>query len=696
MNIEQLYPAAPANVSKQVSEPNDRFRAQVRNVIIAIVAFLITYVLMVLAAVALAWVCLKAGIFVMLLGLHWLSLLIGAGIIVMGFLVVFFLIKFLFASNTGNEEPGIEVTEQEEPTLFAFIQKVADEVGAQHPKKVFLIPDVNASVFYQSSFWSLFLPTRKNLNIGLGLTNSLTLSGFKAVLAHEFGHFSQKSMSLGSYVYYVNRVIFNMLYNNTSWVSAANGLASISSIITFFVQLAVYIVQGVQWVLRSMYGIVNKQYLGLSREMEFHADTIAASVSGSNNMSQALRQVEFGAATYQQTIDKLNKLLNDKLAPRNAYVGQKEVASHLAQLFNLPVQKGIAIITRDFIESRQKSRINFKDQWASHPTREEREENLNALNLQGIEMEQSAWLLFQNPEERQQELTDFLYRNVDIKVDAIENETFVKDIREEQVKNDLPKLYRGYFDGHVADTSTWPEIKTSASAKAFENKAWEAFFAENLDDEIQVLHQDIEVLKAIQGGQIDTKSFDFDGAKYAKNQAHEVLRILEKDLETATELRKKRDAETISGFYAHAMATKPAQALELKDDYDALHEMNGYKEIFFKEGHEILVTFHLLAANDFYISTELTHRFKALHTEQMPALRRLFKEMPSLEWLPEAAQVQVREMFMGPVIEFNHFSEPHRTNIENLQTAVLEVGNAMGERFFARWKKVLELQAGMV
>ena len=40
---------------------------------------------------------------------------------------------------------------------------------------------------------------------------------FKAILAHEFGHFSQRSMKVGSYVYYVNQVIFNMLYDNDSF-----------------------------------------------------------------------------------------------------------------------------------------------------------------------------------------------------------------------------------------------------------------------------------------------------------------------------------------------------------------------------------------------------------------------------------------------------------------------------------------------
>ena len=58
---------------------------------------------------------------------------------------------------------------------------------------------------------SLFWPTGKDLLIGLGLVNILNLSEFKSVLAHEFGHFAQKSTRLGGYVYTANRLIYDLV-----------------------------------------------------------------------------------------------------------------------------------------------------------------------------------------------------------------------------------------------------------------------------------------------------------------------------------------------------------------------------------------------------------------------------------------------------------------------------------------------------
>src|SRR6202012_5732895 len=111
-----------------------------------------------------------------------------------------------------------------------------------------------------SSFWSMFLPVRKNLEIGLGLVNSINISEFKAVMAHEFGNFSQKSMKLGSFVYNVNRVIYNMLYDNQGWSKSINSFASASRYFYFFATISVGIVQGVQVVLKKMYQVVNKKY----------------------------------------------------------------------------------------------------------------------------------------------------------------------------------------------------------------------------------------------------------------------------------------------------------------------------------------------------------------------------------------------------------------------------------------------------
>src|SRR5262249_20698318 len=114
-------------------------------------------------------------------------------------MICLFMVKGFFKRSRSDPVIGVEVTEDGEPELFAFIHRLCQDTKAPFPHRIYVVPDVNAAVAYHESVLNLFLPARKNLIIGLGLVNRLNLMEFKAVLAHEFGHFSQKSMKLGTY-----------------------------------------------------------------------------------------------------------------------------------------------------------------------------------------------------------------------------------------------------------------------------------------------------------------------------------------------------------------------------------------------------------------------------------------------------------------------------------------------------------------
>ena len=67
-------------------------------------------------------------------------------------------------------------------------------------------------------------------------------------------------MKVGSYVYNVNQVIFNMLYDNESFDKMIQKWANISGYFSIFVAIAVKIIQGIQWILKKMYDYININY----------------------------------------------------------------------------------------------------------------------------------------------------------------------------------------------------------------------------------------------------------------------------------------------------------------------------------------------------------------------------------------------------------------------------------------------------
>src|SRR5204863_1969153 len=148
------------------------------------------------------------------------------GVALMCGMLCYFLVKFLFQVRTNDMKGKVQVFATEHPQLFAFIDKLCEETGAPKTKKVIISPNVNAAVYYNSSFLSLFLPVNKNLEIGAALLNCINLTEFKAVLAHEFGHFSQSSTILGSYIYRFNHVVHNLLFENEGWSKTVDNLSS--------------------------------------------------------------------------------------------------------------------------------------------------------------------------------------------------------------------------------------------------------------------------------------------------------------------------------------------------------------------------------------------------------------------------------------------------------------------------------------
>jgi Zn-dependent protease with chaperone function len=149
--------------------------------------------------------------------ISWSFRLLGpcsAPVALVSLFIFLYLLKGFFKSERKEKSLEIEITAEEQPRLFAFIRRVCADKGAPPPHRVFLNPEVNASAFYEQSLLGLLRPVPKNLLLGPGLVNVLTLSEFKAVLAHEFGHFSQSSMKLGSYVYVANRVLLGLVAGN--------------------------------------------------------------------------------------------------------------------------------------------------------------------------------------------------------------------------------------------------------------------------------------------------------------------------------------------------------------------------------------------------------------------------------------------------------------------------------------------------
>ena len=549
------------------------FKSQATKAIVAICIFVFTYLTILLLAVGFTILCIMGGIYIIAAKPMILTIALGIGLASLGVLVLIFLLKFIFKSHTVDRSHLIEINEQQEPKLFSMIQEIVKEVGTSFPKKVYLSADVNASVFYDSSFWSMFLPVKKNLQIGLGLVNTITKEELKAILSHEFGHFSQRTMKVGSFVYNLNQIIFNMLFDNQSYTNLIQTWSDVSGYFSIFVVIAVKINEGIQWILKKLYEVVNKSYMGLSREMEFHADEIAASVTGYEPLKKSLLRMTLADNSFNNVLNYYNEKISKNIKSESIYQDQTAVMYFLAETNSFPIANSLPDISIEEQSKFDKSKLVIKDQWASHPTVEERIKRLEQTgNISTVHSDTLANDVFVDIVKLQKQLTKKVFESVKYKgvANAISSDKFIEDYKQEALSNSFSKKYNGYYD-----------IKNPVSLDLDKEESLEATINFNdlfSDEKVDVvytafaLNNDIEMLKSISNNKYVVKTFDYDGKRYKKKNAAELAEKLKEELNSTNEKIKNNDIDIFRYFNGiENIQNKPK---ELKRFYQELFEFD--------------------------------------------------------------------------------------------------------------------------
>lgn len=564
-----LYPKSPVLDNYEFIKPSPDFRNSISGVIFSITLFFLVYLILITLAAGIMILAGWTGITIIAARPSFITLTAGAGVIALGIMLFIFLFKFIFSRNKNENPFRIEVKENQHPELFEFIRNLSKDTQTKFPKKIFLSPDVNAMVFYNSSFWSLFFPVRKNLEIGLGLVNALNVSEFKAVLAHEFGHFSQRSMKIGSYIYTVNRVIYNLVYEYDNWDNALSSWAQSGGIFGFFAGLTFWIVERVRSLLKVSYNLININYMKLSREMEYHADLVAISVSGNKSFKDALRKIEFSSFSYDYTTRYLNTLASNEKASSDIYNNHSFTTSFLARDYKISLRDGNPEITDEDVEnSLVKSRVNVKDQWASHPTLKEREQNISKILIDAEINHDSAWSIFTNAENIRKEVTKKLYEIgfPNIVFSPLENQEFQEFVQSEINKYRISEEYNGFYDNRILSTFELKVLVNSSTSKKFE----ELYSKDNVEKikRLESNKVDLDILGQINLKQIQTKYFEFDGKKYKRKDASKLISSLKKEIKEEEMFVTEIDKESFVYNYLNSKkANREKELVELYQTY---------------------------------------------------------------------------------------------------------------------------------
>lgn len=211
--------------------------------------------------------------------------------VVTGAIVTFFLFKPLLSRPPKPQEPRF-LDPASEPLLYEFVQRICWAVGSRAPSRIFVDHQVNAAASLHRG-WRGFFTGDLTLTIGLPLAGGLTLRQFSGVLAHEFGHFSQRvGMRLHFLIGMIRLWFMRVAYERDDWdVQLDQMRADAGWRMKIVLGIASAAVSASRAILRGLLRVATWISAWFSRQMEFDADRYEASLVGS--------------AVFEQTTDRL-------------------------------------------------------------------------------------------------------------------------------------------------------------------------------------------------------------------------------------------------------------------------------------------------------------------------------------------------------------------------------------------------------
>jgi heat shock protein HtpX len=164
------------------------------------------------------------------------------------------------------------------PRLFAELDFIAEVLREPLPREVYLIGDVNAYVGDRGGL--LGFGSRRIMGLGLPLLSALSVSEFRAILAHEFAHYYGGDTTLGPWIYKTQTAVARTFRNISS-------LAESTALPHMFRLMQTLVTYLLSWYFIFFMRVIHFVY----RKNEFRADEIAALLAGSEPLSKGLRTI---------------------------------------------------------------------------------------------------------------------------------------------------------------------------------------------------------------------------------------------------------------------------------------------------------------------------------------------------------------------------------------------------------------------
>lgn len=282
---------------------------------------------------------------------------------VFGLVAGFTILWSILPRRNKVEVNGVPIDLAKEKRFRAHIESIATTLKEPMPAEVYLLGDANAFVSQAGGFMGV--GSRRIMGVGLPLLQMLTVSQFRAVLAHEFAHYYAGDTGLAPWVYGTTRALARVYEN----------LGKKSDIMSFLARWAVvaapYMV--LMWAMRLYWKLFIGMTQLISRRQEYRSDELACHIAGSQPLIGGLETLHRSQAA-------LNSYWNSVVFPVAAGGYQPPIANGFLRFMQAPqIAKATSdILAKEIAEGKTKP-------FDSHPALQKRIERARSYDISAPE-----------------------------------------------------------------------------------------------------------------------------------------------------------------------------------------------------------------------------------------------------------------------------------------------------------------------
>jgi Zn-dependent protease with chaperone function len=230
-----------------------------------------------------------------------------------------------------EQEPGRALAREEAPRLWSLAEQVAQRLGTDPIESIFVTPLPTIAVTERGRRW--YKPRsagKRTLILGLGALNGLTEGQLAAVLAHEYGHFSNRDTAGGDLAHRIGASMGQIAYS-----LAASGQARWYNPVWLF--------------LRGFDHLFGRITRGASRLQEVLADRYAALAYGSRDFIAGLTQIIRQGVTFNvQAGHEIEVALDQGREVRNLFVLDPPQTAQVRERIEAEIEQEMSRDTRAF------------------------------------------------------------------------------------------------------------------------------------------------------------------------------------------------------------------------------------------------------------------------------------------------------------------------------------------------------------